>query len=96
MLIMTTASKTGAQRLMKDGLLNVRHEEVRRHTASLLQLLARMPVGHAYALQLLIGSSAAADGVPHHCATFYQLFCALVHAIPDMPQQVPCPSRFCF
>lgn len=73
---------------MTDGLLNVRHEEVRRNTANLLQLLARLPVGHAFVLQLLNGSLAAADAVPHHCDTFYQLFCALTHAIPDMPQQV--------
>ncbi|BDA41234.1 probable ubiquitin carboxyl-terminal hydrolase FAF-X [Coccomyxa sp. Obi] len=78
----------GAQRLMTDGLLNMRHVEVRRSTAALLQRLAGVPSGHAFTLQLLDRAAAAADAVPHHCATFYKLFCQLVHTIPDMPREV--------
>lgn len=75
---------------MVDGLLNVRHEEVRRHTASLMQLLARQPRSHAFLLGLLVPASDQADAVPHHCAAFYRLFCNLVHTIPDMPPEVCC------
>ena len=73
---------------MTDGLLNVRHEEVRRSTAALLQRLASVPSGHAFTLQLLNRAAAAADSVPHHCTTFYKLFCQLVQTIPDMPREV--------
>ncbi len=81
-------STSGAQRLMTDGLLNMRHEEVRRSTAALLQRLASVPSGHAFALQLLDRAAAAADAVPHHCTIFYKLFCQLVQTIPDMPREV--------
>lgn len=38
---------------MVEGLLNVRHEEVRRHTALLMELISCKGIGHPFALQLL-------------------------------------------
>ncbi|EIE24996.1 hypothetical protein COCSUDRAFT_46553 [Coccomyxa subellipsoidea C-169] len=77
-LLESLLSYEGARTLMVEGLLNVRHEEVRRRTALLMELISCKGIGHPFALQLLDRSTAAADAVPHHCDAFYELFCDLV------------------
>jgi hypothetical protein len=73
---------------LEEGLLNVRSEQARQSTATLLKQIARSPQGHSYALAQLLNNQAAADAVPHHCGEYYKQFCELVKSIPELPADV--------
>jgi hypothetical protein len=71
--------------MLLDGLLCVRHEDVRGAAAALLQRVRASPSGHVWALGVLREGMAAADAQPAHCGAYYRAFAEAVAAIRDMP-----------
>ena len=81
-------TRAAARRMLLDGLLCARHEDVRAAAAALLQRVRASPSGHVWALGVLREGMAAADAQPAHCGVYYRAFAEAVAAIREMPVEV--------